>query len=168
MINRKLSNVNGSLALVLDQFILEYYGINRDSTLQIELLKEGILVSNSENVGQIEDNNCANEPKSYYIKDFFKDGRLKIGDVVVYCQAAVEGKADIQDKKIQAIVEKEPNGNRQYLKYLGESSNKLYSFSGLTKKLRFELNLENAESGWLYNLNNEWMLLENKKKFSEL
>ena len=168
MINRKLSNVNGCLALVLDQFILEYYKINKNSTLQIELSKEGFLISNRGNVEQIENDNCANKQKSSYIKDFFKDGRLKIGDVVVYCQAVEERKANIQDKKIQAVVVKELNGNRQYLKYLGESSNKLYSFSGLTKKLRFELNLENAESGWLYNLNNEWMLLENKKKFSEL
>lgn len=168
MIVRKLSNFNNTLALVIDPFILEYYGIDKNSSLKIELTKDGFFISTTEQTDVIEESKHQDESKSLHIKDFFKDGRLNVGDIVVYCQAIDEGKAHIHDKKIQAVVEKEPNGNRKYLRYLGENSNELYSFSGLRRKLITDLNLENVHPDWVYNLNYEWMLLENEKRFSEL
>ena len=168
MISRKLLKINNALVLTIDPFILEYYGINKESILKIELTNDGFFVSNREETEGIDNSSSNDKNKSQYIKEFFKDGRLNVGDVVVYCQAADEGKANIQDKKIQAIVEKEPNGNRKYLKYLGENSNELYSFSGLRRKLIADLKLVNVHPNWVFNLNYEWMLLKDKKRFSEL
>lgn len=171
MIKRQLDVLGGSKVLTLDPFILEYLGLENSNEVVIRIESDAIVIKKSQSIDNISNSKqtvseSASLTKSQYIRDFFKDGRLSIGDELIYYPAIEENKASLKDKEIKAVIIKNANGNRYYLKSLADGQE--YSLSGLRRKIIDEYNLRSVKRNWVYNINNEWKSLKTNRYLSEL
>lgn len=182
MISRKLLTIGTSKALIIEPFLIEYLGLEADYQVEISIegdklsisrlestsLDEGLTQTSNhtELVELIKNNDKKGAKRSHHIRSFFNDGRLKIGDKVIYYQAIEEGKTDKKDKAIIAEVIDDANNTRQYLRSLGDG--KVYSLSGLRTKLIEDYGVKNVHPKWGHTLTEEWRELNTMKKLSEL
>lgn len=171
MVKRQLTNLGNSKALVLDPFVLEYLGLENSGEVILRIENDSLILTNpSASNGLIEGEQSASiqsqYEKSQYIKDFFRDGRLRVGDVLIYYPAVEEGKATAGDDTIIATLTRNAVGNRYYI--TSNKDGKEYSLSGLRRKIIDDLQLTSVSRDWVYNLNNEWRVLKSNTPLSQL
>ncbi len=176
MIRRKLTTIGNSKVLTMEPFLLEYLGLEDSDDIILKIENESLVVFSAASISSSEYQQMTSastapsiqsvSEKSHYIRDFFKDGRLSIGDELIYYPAIEEGKATINDSRIKAKIIRDANGNRYYLE--SEADGKEYSLSGLRRKIIVDLGLVTVKRDWVFEINSEWKLLKTNRYLSEL
>ncbi|MDD3435784.1 MAG: hypothetical protein PHC64_01380 [Candidatus Gastranaerophilales bacterium] len=185
---RDLIDVNGSKAFVFDEYLVKYLNLKDDSKLEMKIINQKLLFvkvadkaakekpkvkkkANKEKTSNNQKKATNHKAPSNYkrgpgIKQLFKDGKLSIGDEIVYFQPVEEGKAEIKNIALHATIELNANGKRNYIR--SKDDKKLYSPSSLRRKLIGDFKVEKAKPEWGHTIRYEWRMLKNNKRLSEL
>lgn len=163
MIVRELKNFGNSKALILDKLLLENLDLNEEKA-RVNIIIENNRLIITKNIDNINESHTKEEKKT--IRNLFKDNKIKIGDKVIYYQAVEENKTNSSDNKVIATVIHNANEKRDYLK--SDYDNQVYSFSSLRAKIIEDFALTETNKDWGHKNQDEWRLLINNQKLSEL
>lgn len=122
------------------------------SPSQIEVIEENFISNSDENNEQV-----LNNRKTSYL---FNNNLLKVGDKVIYRPAEQQG---IDAKLVTATIKREGT----YCLQIDSNQDKLYSFSGLKRKLIEDFKLKEVNPYWGFTTWQEWTT-KNGVKLSDL